>query len=209
MADALPSRPRAALGRALRLILPLGALVLLSTIFLFSRSIDPDLAVQQAELDIAELTRQPRIGAARFAGVTNDDAALTIEAEAVRAISELQAQHPLELELDAPSGALVFPSTRQVTFHASDGRLDQSLNLMTMGGEVVLATSDGYHARMSVLTAALDRTEVTGSGGITATGPPGEIEADSVRVVPSPANPDGYLLAFSGNVRLIYLPDQE
>lgn len=209
MASAFPSKTRAALAHGLRVLLPLGALVLLSTIFFLSRSIDPDIALQQADIDIAELTREPRIGAARFAGVTQEDTALTIEARSVRALSELQPQHPLELELDAPRGALEFPSSRRVEFHAAEGRIDQSANLLSMRGAVSLVTSDGYLARMDELNSSLDRTEVTGTGAISAIGPPGEIEADRVTVLPSPVNPDGYLLAFSGNVRLIYRPDQE
>lgn len=204
----LPSL-RSALTRTLRVALPLGALVLLSTIFLISRSIDPDLAVQQADIDIAELTREPRIGAARIAGVTREDTAMTIEAEAMRALSDLQERAPLELALDAPRGALDFPSSRRVEFHAQEGHLDREANLLTMRGDVRLTTSDGYAAQMRVLTSALNRTELRGTGGVTAHGPPGEIEANEVTLIPSPVNPDGYLLAFSGNVRLIYRPDHD
>lgn len=210
----MPSRPSVArlplaFARLLRLALPLGALVLLSTIFLFSRSIDPDLAVQQAELDIEELTREPRIGTARIAGVTNEDTALTIEAVSIRAASDLQAGEPLRLLLDRPHGELLFTAGRDARFRAQSGRLDQDMNKLVMDGEVYLETSDGYIARMQELTTALDRTDIQGRGDVTGTGPPGHISAATVTLTPAPGDAGGYLLAFRGNVRLLYRPELE
>lgn len=198
-----------AFARLMRLVLPLGALVLLSTIFLFSRSIDPDLAVQQADLDIAELTREPRIGTARIAGVTSEDTALTIDAVSIRASSDLQAREPLRLVLDQPHGTLAFTSGRDARFRAETGRLDQEMNQLVMRGDVRLETSDGYDARMQELTTALDRTDVQGHGGVSGTGPPGDISAETVTLTPAPGDASGYLLAFRGNVRLLYQPEQE
>ncbi len=200
---------RATLLRLLRTALLLGALVLLSTIFLLSRGIDPELAIRQSDLDIAELTREPRIGTARLAGVTRENTAMTIEASAVRALSDIEERAPLALMLEAPRGALDFPSERRVSFRANSGFLDQAANLLTMQGDVALESSEGFRTTMQVLTSALDRTEIHGTGGVTGSGPPGEITADSLELTPSPVDPAGYLLAFKGNVRLIYRPEQE
>lgn len=210
----MPVRPATsrlpyALARLMLLVLPLGALVLLSTIFLLSRSIDPDLAVQQADLDVEELTREPRIGTARIAGVTSENAALSIEAVSIRAASDLQGREPLRLVLDQPEGVLAFASGRDARFRAQSGRLDQEMNQLVMQGDVRLETSDGYSARMQELTTALDRTDIQGHGGVTGTGPPGEISAETVTLTPAPDDADGYLLAFRGNVRLLYQPEPE
>ena len=68
----------------LKVVLPLTALVLLSLVFLTARTIDPRLAITTAEIDVEDRARDPRLSGARFAGVTEDGAALTIVAETAR-----------------------------------------------------------------------------------------------------------------------------
>ncbi len=202
------SSTKAQILRLARLVLPLGAVALLSTVFLFSRSIDPQRAVELADIDIAELTREPRIGTARFAAVTQENTALTVTAQTVRSGQDLQQDAPILLSLDHPAGALSFPRDRLVEFRGMAGRIDQAADVMRLEGDVWLETSDGYIAQMPELRAALSKTHIEGIGGITAEGPPGTISADSVELTPSPANSGGYLLAFRGNVRLLYLPEE-
>ncbi|MCH8465420.1 MAG: hypothetical protein LAT78_02430 [Roseinatronobacter sp.] len=194
--------------RLARLVLPLGAVALLSTVFLFSRSIDPQRAIELADIDVVELTREPRIGAARFAAMTQDDTALTITAQTVRSAQELQQDSPIFLTLEHPAGILQFPSDRSVNFRGDTGQIDQADDLLRLEGDVELKPPDGYIAQMPLLRAALSKTHIQGFGGITAHGPPGEISADYVEVIPSPADAGGYLLAFRGNVRLLYLPEE-
>ena len=205
-----PSRmttARMSLFRLLRLVLPLGALVLLSTVFLVSRSIDPQRAVELADMDVAELTREPRIGTARIAGVTQENTALMIHADAVRSVSDLQQSGPVHLALTAPNGALNFPSGRIALFQSETGELDQARDQLVMHGAVQLETSDGYRLNMSELVARLQSTHIRGLGGIEGDGPPGSITADTLELTTKTGETGGYLLAFSGNVRLIYLPD--
>ncbi|MCC5955104.1 MAG: hypothetical protein JJU07_03300 [Natronohydrobacter sp.] len=198
---------RMALSRLVRLGLPLGALVLLSTVFLVSRSIDPQRAVELADMDVAELTREPRIGTARIAGVTQEDTALMINADAVRSVSDLQQSGPVHLTLTAPNGTLDFPSGRTALFRSDMGELDQTRDQLVMRGGVLLETSDGYRLAMRELVSRLQSTHITGLGGIEGDGPPGSITADTVELTAKTGETGGYLLAFSGNVRLIYLPE--
>lgn len=209
----MPPRPsrvtsaRISLFRLLRLVLPLGALVLLSTVFLVSRSIDPQRAVELADMDVAELTREPRIGTARIAGVTEENTALMIHADAVRSVSDLQQSGPVHLALTAPKGTLNFSSGRIALFQSEIGELDQGRDQVVMRGGVLLETSDGYRLNMSELVARLQSTHIRGRGGIEGDAPAGSITADSLELTTKTGETGGYLLAFSGNVRLIYLPD--
>ena len=191
-----------------RLVLPLGAVALLSTVFLLSENIDPQRAVDMAGLDVAELTREPRIGTARFAGVTEDDTAMTIRAVAVRSATDLTQSGPIRLTLDAPDGDLLFTSGRSAQFRAEEGQIDQGQDMLLLRGNVTLDTSDGYSAAMPLLRSTLENTHLQGSGGIEAQGPPGQIWADTLELTTIPERPGGYLLAFRGNVRLIYLPEE-
>ncbi|PZX44550.1 lipopolysaccharide export system protein LptC [Roseinatronobacter thiooxidans] len=196
------------LARILRLALPLGALALLSTVFLLSRGVDPQRAVEMSDIDVEELTREPRVGGARFAGVTQDDTALTISARSVRSTGDLRESGPLLLRLDMPQGELQFPSGRVALFQAQEGRIDQSEDEILLRGDVVLETSDGYRMTMPELISAIQTTHMRGLGGISGDAPAGEISADSVELRHSAQADGGYLLAFKGNVRLIYRPDE-
>ena len=192
--------------RLARLTLPLGALVLLSTVFLLSRNIDPQRAIDLSDLDVTELARQPRIGTARIATVTREDTALVIEAETLRSVGDPQTS-PVHLSLDAPTGEMEFPSGRIASFRAETGALDQSRDLLELRGAVELRTSDGFRLSMPMLVSALQRTHVTGTGGIKGDGPPGRITADRLELTAKSGETGGYLLAFTGDVRLIYLPE--
>lgn len=197
---------RQSVSRALRLGLPLSALVLLSTIFLVSRSIDPNQAVQLSGLDLAQLTRAPRIATARFAGVTQDATAMTIEAQAVRSDTDHPETGPLLLRFADPSGVLSFPNASTVSFRASQAVLDQTSGVLTAQGPVMLRNSDGYVLQMGALSATLDQTRLEGTGGVEGQAPAGDIRADALELTRSGGADGGYLLAFTGNVRLLYRP---
>ncbi|MGY6697825.1 MAG: hypothetical protein ACXIUW_17610 [Roseinatronobacter sp.] len=196
------------LARIARLVLPLGAVALLSTIFLLPQTIDPQRAVELAEIDVTEITREPRVGAARFAGVTQDDTAVTIRARTVRSSGELAQTGPIVLSLKEPEGTLRFPAGRIAQFQGNEGRIDQPAGLLRLQGGVRLETSDGYVLSMPELQSDLGQTHVEGQGGVSGIAPSGEISSDTVKLTRIDGRDEGYLLAFRGNVRLIYLPDE-
>lgn len=197
-------RPR--LIRLLRVVLPLGALVLLSTVFLVSRSVDPGRAVELAGIDVAELTREPRIGQAQFATVMDDATELVILARSVRSTTDLAAGGPIGLQLQDPDGEIRFNAGRSAVFSARDAEIDQARDQLVMRDQVRLETSDGYELLMPELIAALSHANMIGLGGIRGQGPLGTLEADMVTLSSAQGETGGYRLAFTGNVRLIYLP---
>ncbi|MDD7970460.1 hypothetical protein [Roseinatronobacter alkalisoli] len=197
---------RYGLALTLRLVLPLGALVLLSTIFLVSRSPDPSQAVALADIDIDELTREPRIGTARFAAVTAQNAAITIAARTVRSPANPQPGEPVTLLLDYPEGSALFTGDRQVDFRADHGVFDQMADTLTMTGSVRMHDASGYEIGMARLQAQLDRSQLAGTGGISGHGPAGEISAQSLTITPLSGTDGGYMLDFRGDVRLLYTP---
>lgn len=205
-------RLRQALGQVLRLGLPLGALVLMSTIFLASRHVDPNRAAAMSELDLEEIAREPRIGQARIAGVTAENAALTISARAIRSVNDLQTRAPLFLRMEAPEGALDFQSGAALRFRAAQGMIAQAENRVTLEQDVQLTSDTGYDLRMQALHADLRATDFQGIGPIAGTGPAGQLQAESLTITAltraGGQAPSGYLLAFAGDVRLLYQPRQ-
>lgn len=194
------------MARALRLGLPLSALVLLATIFLVSRGVDPNSAAGVSDLDPAQMARAPRIASARFAGVTDDATALTISASSVRSGTEAPDAGPLELEFSHPEALLVFPDASTARFTAKEALLDQKRGVLHARGPVALENSDGFVLELGALNAALDRTRLTGSGGVNGHAPAGDISAEAMELTRNGGADGGYLLAFTGNVRLIYIP---
>lgn len=184
----------------LKVVLPLGALVLLSMVFLISRSIDPERAVAMATVDIESLVREPRITDARFAGVLDDGAALTVRAETARADPD----RGLRLDMSGVRGTLRTETGRVAEFAAQGGILDQPNNLLSMDGGVTFSSDGEYVLRMDRMTAALDRTVLHGFGNVQGRAPAGELRADVMTLREAEAGADSYVLVFRGAVKLIY-----
>ncbi|MEO1705162.1 MAG: hypothetical protein AAFR50_07490, partial [Pseudomonadota bacterium] len=68
---------------ALKVVLPLAALGLLSTLFIFSGEVDPSQSIPYAELNVEQLAEEQRVTAPYLAGVTPDGAAVTFTGSAV------------------------------------------------------------------------------------------------------------------------------
>lgn len=184
----------------LKVVLPLGALVLLSMVFLISRSIDPERAVEMATVDIESLVREPRITDARFAGVLDDGAALTVRAETARADPD----RGLRLDLSGVLGTLRTETGRMAEFAAEGGILDQPNNLLSMDGDVTFSSDGEYVLRMDRMTAALDRTILHGFGDVEGRAPAGALRADAMTLREAEDGADSYVLVFRGAVKLIY-----
>lgn len=201
-------RFRRSWSQALRLGLPLGALVLLSTIFLASRTVDPGRAVALSDLDLDALAREARIGGARFAGTSASGTALTIEALSLRSVNDPQTRAPLHLVLEQPDGRLDFAGGGSATFRAQSGEITQAQDSLVLTGAVELESSTGYALAMSRLHSTLDGATWTGTGPVTGAGPAGTVSAQALALRTNPGGAGGYTLAFSGDVRLLYQPRQ-
>jgi lipopolysaccharide export system protein LptC len=182
----------------LRIGLPLAAVGLLSTLFLFSER-PRNGTLPYGEAEVRALLAEPRMTAPAFAGVTDDGADLRLTAETLRidiAGGGAEAVRPV-LALTTADG---------VTWRAeaAEARLDQGARLVVLSGGVVIASSDGWQAEAAAVAAALDRTHAEPTGGpVTVTGPAGRIDAGRMRVERGAA---GDVLVFKDGVKLLYAP---
>lgn len=185
-----------------KILLPLAALGILSTLFLFARAIDPDDAIPYATVDIEDRIREPRMTAPTYSGVTSDGASLSVQAAEARPGSADGAATAQSLiaRLETPDGALT-------DLVAASGTLDDGAGVLSLTGDVRMTTSSGYTVQSQAMTARLDRTGVTSPGDITATAPMGTINATGMSLEQT-ATPGDYVLVFKGRVRLIYTPQQ-
>lgn len=186
----------------LKLVLPLSALVLMSMVFLLARPVDPSRGIEMAEIDVEERARDPRISGARFAGVTDDGAALRIVTETVRTDPQAMLRFSvtgLELYLDGPRG-------ESVQARADTGAIDRGEGVFSMEGGVQVSASPGYRLETGRVTGLLDNTRIEVPGTVSGQAPAGEITAGSLLVAASAPETSAYTLVFSGGVRLIYRP---
>jgi lipopolysaccharide export system protein LptC len=184
----------------LKVILPLLALVILSTLFLISRAIDPSDAIPFAEVDVEDRIREPRMTAPTYAGVTTDGAALILTAKAALPDAGQGASATaVHAELATPDGATT-------TVEAATLALDTAAGVARMAGGVTVASSSGYRLTTDSLTAALDRTRLESGGAVQATGPMGDLAAGSLTLTEAPEQPGAYVLVFKDGVKLIYQP---
>ena len=187
----------------LKVTLPLAALGILSTLFLFSGRINPEDAIPYAEVDVADRLRTPRMTNAGFAGVTADGASLMLTA------AEAKPE-------DAAGGA----GARIVlgTLETSDGAktelaatavdMDTAAQMIELSNGVELRSSAGLVIATLGLGISTDRTFAQSRGPVTATGPLGQLTAQEMQLTAQQGVANSYVLVFKGDVRLVYQPDR-
>lgn len=187
----------------LKILLPLAALVILSTLFLVSRDIRPEDAIPYAEVDIEDRLRSPRLTAPDFAGMTEDGAALSLKAAEARLAGQGGANTGDVLDM---VGLLETPDGIRTELTAHEARLDQATRRMVLGGGVTISSSSGYRITTPGLSVALDRTALDSLGPVTANAPLFSLTAGSLSLrLADPARQD-YVLVFKDGVRMVYLP---
>ena len=187
----------------LKVLLPLLALALLSTLFLISNRINPEDAIPYAQVDVAERLREPRMTAPTYAGTTRDGAAIEVTAAETRpaAADSTQGQTAKDVaaRLSTPDGAIT-----DLVADAAVMAMDE--REVTLTGNVELFHSTGYTVTTQEMTARLDETRIRSAVPVRAIGPAGQITADSMELAPKGADTPEYLLVFKGSVKLVYQP---
>ena len=175
---------------ALKLALPLGAVALLSSLFLVaSRPGAERASIALAEADAAA---EPRVTAPEFAGVTEDGDTIALTAATAR--PDPAAPGAIRAETVE---ALVDSGGRRLAMSAPSARV--AGDVVTVEGGVRIGTSDGWDLTAPRIAAALDRTEVVARGPLSGTGPLGSVAAGGLTMTAD-------RLVLSGGVRVLYDP---
>lgn len=187
----------------LKILLPLTAISILSTLFLVSHNIRPEDAIPYADVDIETLVKEPRLTAPDFAGVTDDGASLSLRATSARVGS---ADGLTAAQISNLVGLLETPDGGKTNLTAKAAELDQVQQVAILSGGVKVRNSTGYVIDSQLIRVALNQTSVYSPGAITADGPVGKLTAGSMQFGLSGGTGPGYVLLFKDGVRLIYLP---
>ncbi len=182
-----------------KILLPLSALALLSTLFLFSRGQNEPTDIAMSEVE--EIAREQRLSAPRFSGVTDDGAIVAITAREARpdtARADTVAIDDLRMRMENPDGSFV-----EVT--GTEGEVDGNAQVARFLGLARLISSAGYEMETNGLIAELKTGIVTSDGLLEIHAPFGELTAGQVTFHVTGDNL-GQQILFTDGVRLVYRP---
>lgn len=182
--------------RLLKMILPAVALAILSSLFLFSRSITMDGALPFAEVDIEDRLREPKMTDVRIATTAANGAAIDLTAATVvpKANSSVSAKTATG-KITALSGDVTNITAARLTYN------ERAEKAALVGG--VQIDSGGYVMDTLALDVDIASATVTSRAQVQATGPLGDLTAGKMNLQQT----DGkFLLVFNSGVRLLYKP---
>ncbi len=188
----------------LKIVLPLVALGILSTLFLVARTIDPEDAIPYATVDVNERLARPRMTEPTYAGMTDDGAALTLTAAEARPEGDTAQAGSAK----AIKGTLETPDGARTDLVAATADINNETRQIMLSGGVDITSSSGWRVQSETLRAAMDTTDIETLSPVTANGPAGKITANAMRLRQDTGLSGRYLLVFNGAVKLIYLPSE-
>lgn len=183
----------------LKILLPLIALGLLSTLFLISRPVDPTATLPFTDRDLAERTGSQQITRPIFSGRTSGGALLTVTADTARPDDGVGAT------AQSFQGEILLDTGRRIRFSSDSAVLDQSGDQADLLGDVRFETSDGYALTSDKLVTAITRVEAESPGPVRGTAPAGSITAGGM-TLRGTDDTDDLQLVFTDGVRLLYDP---
>lgn len=186
----------------LKIILPILALGILSTLFMVARTIDPAANIPYADVDIEKLTREERIGNPNYSGITEAGAAVRLRAKQAKPDPET-ADRVLGADVDA---TLDLPDGRSFDVTALSLVLDNTTQFARLGGGVVVTSDPQVEMRTETLDLALKTTRVTSDTRTVVTSQTGTLTAGRFEMSGDGSDGNPYLMVFKGGVTLIYDP---
>jgi lipopolysaccharide export system protein LptC len=182
-----------------KVVLPLIALALLSTLFLFSRTPNPENALPDANIDVAGLAQEQRLSRPRFAGTLIDGRAVTLNADT----AVQQGANPNLLHLTNVESDFALGDDENALVSSQEGDFDLARQMIELAGRVTILTTSGYQLLSDQVSVAMTTMNMISPGAVTLTGSGLMLEAGAMELTGS----DGQaLFSFTGGVRLLYDP---
>ena len=180
-------------------LLPILALGMLSTIFLFSGKVDVTQSLPYAKLNIAEIVREQRITKPYFSGVSYNDTEITLSA----AYASSDTQNADILNITDLSIILTSAHAKTVRITAGLGTLDATKQKVTVSKDVYLTAMPDFWLKTNSLTVDLQQGVATADTMFQSVTALGTINAGNM-IVKTITNDQQII--FTNGVRLIYYP---
>ncbi|MEM8730740.1 MAG: hypothetical protein AAGF79_12555 [Pseudomonadota bacterium] len=188
----------------LKVVLPLAALAILSTLFLLSRGPDPNATIPFSDAELAIRARDQQITAPRFASTTprGDQVFLSASKAAPGNSDTPGAAEDLRGELRLAQGGVI-------TLQSQSGWVNLPKDRAEFRGQVTIVTDTGYRLVTDRLETAVRRIDATAPGPVTGSGPLGRLDAGALRVSAPDNDGDATHLVFLNGVKLVYDPQSQ
>jgi len=180
-----------------KVILPIVGILLLASLFLFSRSPNPDAALPFADVDVARIAADQRLSQPRFAGTLEDGRGVTLISDTATPSSE----RDTFIHLDTVEARVELSDDAFLLLDALSGTLDLGERVADLAGDVDIRTTQGYRVSSDAMQVAMDQLHLVSPGPVAASGPDFTLQAGSMEVF-DPGT--GAVLSFAGGVRLLY-----
>ena len=183
-----------------KVLLPLAALGILSTLFMLSRSVDPTAKIPFAEREMADRMRDQQVTAPFFSGTTAKGDEIIVTAGLAR-----------PERADAPAVAtdltarLTMADVVRITLTSDSGIVAVDKNIATFSGNVEITSTKGFVVQTDTLNTALDNVSGNTPGPITGTGPFGDFTAGQMQIQEISDGGPLHML-FKKGVKLVYDP---
>ena len=183
----------------LKTLLPIVALGLLSTIFLFSGKVDVTQSLPYAEHNIAEIIREQRITQPYFTGIASNGTEIALSA----AYASPQGENAHILEITDLSVVLRSTSDRMVQVTAGRGALDSARQTAQISTDVHIAALPDFWVTTEALDMNFNQGFISAKGGFQGVTALGAITAGEMHLQ---MTADDQQIVFLNDVRLVYSP---
>ena len=183
----------------LKTLLPIVALGLLSTIFLFSGKVDVTQSLPYAEHNIAEIIREQRITQPYFTGIASNGTEIALSA----AYASPQVEDAHILEITDLSVVLRSTSDRVVQVTAGQGALDSARQTAQISTDVHIAALPDFWVTTEALDMNFNQGFISAKGGFQGVTALGAITAGEMHLQ---MTADDQQIVFLNDVRLVYSP---
>lgn len=190
--------------RGLKITLPLLALVLLSTMFLLSKKVDPTAAIALSDRAFRAKIERSQLSNPNYDGTTGSGESMSVTAQSARPDPEIEGKaygRLVNADINLENGEVM-------TVTADTGVVDQAQDLAILNGNVHIITTDGYDFKTSQLTSLISKVEGESAGSVAGFGPPGTLDAGKM-FVRTDDDTGNLHLFFTQGVHLVYTKPKE
>ena len=182
----------------LKVSLPLAALALMSTVFLFARAPSQENTIPYAELE--QIAQEARLTGAHMSGVAQDGSVIEVNARSASPQGDVISIETMTAIIEAADGT-------QTNISAARGEIDNANRTATLTGLTRIQTSNGYDMETAGVMTDLNTGRIVTDGALEVRAPFGLLTAGQL-TIETPDNATGQVMIFQNGVRLIYMPKQ-
>lgn len=186
----------------LKVLLPLAALVLLSTLFLISRGVNTDAVIPFAQREIEDRMRGQLVTAPFFSGTTAKGDEILVTASTAR-----PGRNGAPAIASDMSAEIILAEGGKITLASETGAINPARDTARFTGNVTITSADGLVVETEELNSILSGLSATSPGPVRATGDIGVLTAGNMQIEAKTGGGPVHML-FKNGVKLLYQPQQ-